>query len=163
MLVLTPLSGQHGFGYQGTVLHRAVPGFMIQVTTSHCSLIASEMAHRAEMSQVLVVQVASPSTGVVSKVSLGSPNPHAESDTNFGLADLPTLTDESFDLKHDRPFLITMANTGRNANSSQFIITTDSAEWLNGKNVVFGMSGVSALPRDSLSPGRSSACSRTPN
>ncbi|KAF4530087.1 hypothetical protein B566_EDAN001343, partial [Ephemera danica] len=46
--------------------------------------------------------------------------------------------DESFEQKHDRPGLLSMANSGPNTNSSQFFITTVDCEHLNDVNVVFG-------------------------
>lgn len=59
----------------------------------------------------------------------------------------PTFADENFKVKHNAPFLLSMANKGPHTNASQFLITLGPAPQLNDRNVVFGkvISGKSYL------------------
>jgi len=47
--------------------------------------------------------------------------------------------DETFEVPHNKRYLISMANAGPNTNGSQFFINTVKVSWLDGKNVAFGV------------------------
>uniref|UniRef100_A0A7S4MW91 Peptidyl-prolyl cis-trans isomerase n=1 Tax=Odontella aurita TaxID=265563 RepID=A0A7S4MW91_9STRA len=47
--------------------------------------------------------------------------------------------DETFQVKHNKKFMLSMANSGPNSNGSQFFINTVKTSWLDKTNVAFGL------------------------
>lgn len=42
------------------------------------------------------------------------------------------------ELRHDKPYMVSMANAGPRTNASQFFVTTERAPWLDDKHTIFG-------------------------
>lgn len=59
------------------------------------------------------------------------------------------FNDEYSDLTFSEPYMLAMANSGPNTNTSQFFITVVPTPWLNGKHTIFGkvVDGVKIIDR----------------
>src|SRR5690606_34528474 len=65
-------------------------------------------------------------------IQTGDPAGTGAGDTGY------KFRDEITDFRHDKPGVLSMANSGPNTNSSQFFITHVATPWLDGLHSVFG-------------------------
>ena len=103
--------------YKGSVFHRVVPGFVCEggelAGFSDEARFAGERGARARSVATRRARVTRPRS-------------------------IPGPSDESFELRHMGPGVLSMSNRGPDTNGSQFGIFTAAAPWLDGRHVVFG-------------------------
>ncbi|RKF81322.1 Peptidyl-prolyl cis-trans isomerase, mitochondrial [Golovinomyces cichoracearum] len=107
-------TGEKGKGYKGSSFHRIIPDFMLQGGDFTAGNVRSILLQKF-LDKLTALQ----GTG---------------GESIYG----KKFNDENFNLKHTKPGLLSMANSGPNTNGSQFFITTIVTNWLDGKHVVFG-------------------------
>ena len=114
--------GQHGYRYAGCRIHRVIPAFIIQGeyrrsngTLGH-SIYGADFKGWAGLLYSLV----------------------------HSFVDFKTI-DENFVERHSKPGVLSMVNTSRDRNRSQFFIHMAINGFLDGSNVVFGTLGMNVV------------------
>jgi peptidylprolyl isomerase len=119
-------TGEKGFGYAGSGFHRVIPQFMLQGGDFTSTFFLSARKSQADRQTTTVP--------VERLAHCHFTWPKANLQSIYG----NKFADENFKLRHDKPYLLSMANAGKDTNGSQFFITTVVTNWLDGKHVVFG-------------------------
>jgi len=135
-----------GYGYINSKIHHMVSGF---------GIYGGDIVERVEKKQLFDINdftglewdadikphgapthlpMPSADIGLLGRAAYGPSSNRAE----YVFEEEFRFEDENFELSHDRPGVITMANTGPDSNNSNFVILTHPAPWLDGKNVAFG-------------------------
>ncbi|KAH8021032.1 hypothetical protein HPB51_011811 [Rhipicephalus microplus] len=130
-------TGEKGFGYKGSVFHRVIPGFMCQGGDFTCDddIRGSTIYCVVECTGKKGVDYSVFPMFVPDYLTGDIPRGHGTGGKSiYGTK----FDDENFQLKHTGPGILSMANSGKNTNGSQFFLTTAKTSWLDGKHVVFG-------------------------
>lgn len=117
---------EKGFGYKGSSFHRIIPQFMCQGGdfTNHNGTGGKSIYGRKFDDENFVLKHTAP----------GEEFSVSEAWTRFMVFVYWRVN--KCVLLHTGQ--LSMANSGSNTNGSQFFITTDKTDWLDGKHVVFG-------------------------
>lgn len=118
-------------GLFGTVAPRTVENFVALSDCSHGdgSITGKPLCYRGTAFHRIVTDL-----GIQ-----GGDFSHGDGTGGESIFEKRFFDDESFQVQHNRPYLLSMANSRRpDTNGSQFMISTVSALWLDGKSVVFG-------------------------
>ena len=126
---------EKGFGFKGSSFHRIIPQFMCQGGdfTNHNGTGGKSIYGRKFDDENFVLKHTAPGEEFV-KMSVSV----------LSLNELMVYVHQQI-MKITAQMLsfmltgqLSMANSGPNSNGSQFFITTDKTDWLDGKHVVFG-------------------------
>lgn len=128
-----------GFGYKGSNFHRVIKDFMIQYVDLIAESTASFLtdAHfvvEVETSPEVTEPVASPSTALNSLTRTSSSSTLRKMCSSFQGKGKPS---EAYHVVCylPSPGKLSMANSGKDTNGSQFFITTAVTSWLDGRHV----------------------------
>ena len=125
-------SGRVTLGLFGTVAQKAVENFrsLCACDKGVGKITGKPLCYRGSMIHSVITDF-----GI-----LGGDFSHGDGTGGESIYDGRFFEDESMEVQHNRPGLLSMANSGkRNTNGSQFFINTASSTmWLDGKNIVFG-------------------------
>ena len=97
-------TGEPGFGYKGSIFHRIIDSFMIQ----GMSLIHFTVLNRKWKNFILISPKTPQGGDFTNHNGTGGKSIYGEK-----------FEDENFDMKHDVPGLLSMANAGPGTNGSQ--------------------------------------------
>lgn len=128
-------TGERGFGFKNSIFHRVIPDFMCQVRIHIRQVFFFFFnEHGPEFSSDRVCQ---PSLCLIPSPSQGGDITNSDGSGGKSIYG-NKFEDENFDVRHTGPGVLSMANRGRDTNSSQFFITLKKAEHLDFKHVAFG-------------------------
>jgi peptidyl-prolyl isomerase D len=122
--------------YEGSGFHRVIKGFMLQVSRAIdddgrvggiLMLMSDDLVN--SLSYLLFLFSA------FTSIYLQGGDFTAHNGTGGVSIYGEKFEDENFDLKHDKPFLLSMANAGPGTNGSQFFITTVKTPHLDGESL----------------------------
>ncbi|XP_036979742.1 peptidylprolyl isomerase Fa isoform X1 [Acanthopagrus latus] len=152
-------TGEHGFGYKGSVFHRVIPEFMCQGGdfTNHNGTGGKSIYGKTFKDENFKLKHTGPGHRLEDEgersqegTRKGKKKSSQLKCASFGLylnaAASPPDGSAQFYAALKPPFIwilqspgtLSMANSGPNTNGSQFFISTTKTEWLDGKHVVFG-------------------------
>jgi len=126
--------GRIVFGLFGEIAPKAVENFsaLCKCDRGKASITGKEMCYKDSIIHRVVPNF----------IIQGGDYTHGDGTGGESIFEGNAFNDESFAVKHNRKYLLNMANDGRgkpNTNRSQWFINTVKTQWLDGMNEAFGM------------------------